>query len=352
MAEKNIVESPVVNQDWLAGCLGREPAELSVVEWAPVGTGQVAASFRGRLSWRGGKGPDSIIVKCPSADPTSRETGIKYGLYAKEVAWYRELRPNTEVNCPAYFGSLLNEQTGDFLLVLQDCAPAQQGDQIAGADLAQVRSGITELAHLHGAFFDKDQLAKSELTRRDPDFSKLRIALYADFWPGFRDRYKDRIDREILKMGDFFARKFEEFEMRRLKHFSLAHGDFRLDNLLFEKRVSTARPYVLDWQTLGENCPMKDVAYFIGTSFASPVDRKRHEEELLVQYFSLLRQSGALFDEKVLRREYKVQALSGVVMAVISCMLVQRTDRGDEMFALMAERPGYQALELDSVSFL
>ena len=324
-------------QDWLARCLGREPAELSGVEWAPVGTGQVAASFRGRLSWRGGKGPDSIIVKCPSADPTSRETGIKYGLYAKEVAWYRELRPNTEVNCPAYFGSLLNEQTGDFLLVLQDCAPAQQGDQIAGADLAQVRSGITELAHLHGAFFDKDQLAKSEITRRDPDFSKLRIALYADFWPGFRDRYKDRIDREILKMGDYFARKFEEFG---------------LDNLLFANCGSSERPFVLDWQTLGENCPMKDVAYFIGTSFASPIDRKRYEEELLVQYFSLLRQSGAIFDEKVLRREYKVQALSGVVMAVISCMLVQRTDRGDEMFALMAERPGYQALELDSVSFL
>jgi hypothetical protein len=33
-------------------------------------------------------------------------------------------------------------------------------------------------------------------------------------------------------------------------------------------------------------------------------------------------------------------------------MLVERTDRGDEMFAVMAERSGYQALHLDSLALI
>jgi len=39
-------------------------------------------------------------------------------------------------------------------------------------------------------------------------------------------------------------------------------------------------------------------------------------------------------------------------MAVIAAMLVERTDRGDEMFAVMAERSGYQALHLDSLALV
>jgi len=39
-------------------------------------------------------------------------------------------------------------------------------------------------------------------------------------------------------------------------------------------------------------------------------------------------------------------------MGVLSAMLVERTERGDEMFAVMAERSGYQALHLDSLALV
>ena len=39
-------------------------------------------------------------------------------------------------------------------------------------------------------------------------------------------------------------------------------------------------------------------------------------------------------------------------MAVMSSMIVERTERGDEMFAVMAERSGWQALDLDALSIL
>ena len=41
-----------------------------------------------------------------------------------------------------------------------------------------------------------------------------------------------------------------------------------------------------------------------------------------------------------------------VLMAIFASMNVERTERGDEMFAVMAERPAWQALDLDSLSLL
>ena len=47
-----------------------------------------------------------------------------------------------------------------------------------------------------------------------------------------------------------------------------------------------------------------------------------------------------------------VGALSGYFMAVFASMSVERTARGDEMFAVMAERPARQALMLGSLDLL
>ena len=50
--------------------------------------------------------------------------------------------------------------------------------------------------------------------------------------------------------------------------------------------------------------------------------------------------------------DYRRASFVGFLMAVLSAMIVERTDRGDEMFAVMAERSAWQALHLDALSFL
>src|SRR5205085_1977177 len=51
-------------------------------------------------------------------------------------------------------------------------------------------------------------------------------------------------------------------------------------------------------------------------------------------------------------REYRRQAFGGVLMAIVASMLVQRTERGDEMFMAMLARHSQQALDLDSEALL
>ena len=57
-------------------------------------------------------------------------------------------------------------------------------------------------------------------------------------------------------------------------------------------------------------------------------------------------------DPTALWDDYRVGALSGYFMAVFASMNVERTERGDEMFAVMAERPARQALALGSLGLL
>jgi hypothetical protein len=65
-----------------------------------------------------------------------------------------------------------------------------------------------------------------------------------------------------------------------------------------------------------------------------------------------LRAKGIDADPETLWTDYRIGALSGYFMAVFASMSVERTARGDEMFAVMAERPARQALALGSLDLL
>jgi len=67
---------------------------------------------------------------------------------------------------------------------------------------------------------------------------------------------------------------------------------------------------------------------------------------------ALLAEAGIAADADRCWRDYRRCAFSGFIMAVFASMNVARTARGDEMFAVMAERPARQILALDSLALL
>ncbi len=68
---------------------------------------------------------------------------------------------------------------------------------------------------------------------------------------------------------------------------TVVHGDFRLDNLMF----GGERVAVLDWQTVRLGPAMSDVAYFIGSAL-QPDDRRSNEESLVREYHAALVAAG------------------------------------------------------------
>ena len=336
--------------DWLEHSLGAPPGSLRSFSAAPVGTGQVADSHRLILDWKTPGGPASLIAKTPSHDAQSRETAVMGKLYIREVNWYRRLASRSEVRRPDVHASAIDDEGGRFVLLLEDCAPAVQGDQLLGAGPDQVALALEEAAALHAPFIGDRELFEHDWLTHDRDTRDQKVEFYALFWPAFRDRYTGRLDPAIFEMGDALAVRFDRYVNHDPEVFTVTHNDFRIDNILFGG--VDGRAVILDWQTLSIGHPMADVSYLIGGSFADPAIRHEREATLVRGYEAALARRGVSVDWDDMWTAYRRNAVSGFVMAVISSMLVKRTERGDEMFAVMAERPARQVLDLDSLAVI
>jgi aminoglycoside phosphotransferase (APT) family kinase protein len=108
---------------------------------------------------------------------------------------------------------------------------------------------------------------------------------------------------------------------------------------------------VVDWQTPAHGDGVTDLAYFMGAGLM-PDDRRASEDSLVSLYVSELRRYVADVSFDDVWRRYRREALAGVVMSVVASQIVQRTDRGDDMFRAMATRHVRHALDMDSLSLL
>lgn len=334
---------------WLAGKLGQDASALRGFTASKVGTGQMCDSFRLTLDWAHDvDAPATVVAKCPSHDDASRHIAKLTGTYVKEVSWYRELAAGSGVAAPVCHHAEIAGDDVDFILILSDLAPAKQGDQLAGLGLAGLVPCIDAAAGLHALLWNDPRLdALPWLARDNGDVIR---ALFPQLYAGFRDRYAERLDPEVLDLGAGIIDRLDAYLSRQTAARTIVHGDLRIDNILFAP--DGERCWLVDWQTLGRGSGATDLAYLVGTSIADPFERAAADRPAFDHWIAALRQRGVDPDPDALWTDYRVGALSGYFMAVFASMSVERTERGDEMFAVMAERPARQALALGSLGLL
>lgn len=334
---------------WLAEKLGQDASALRGFSSAAVGTGQMCDSFRLTLDWAEGvDAPASVVAKCPSHDEASRNIAKLTGTYVKEVSWYRELAPSSGVAAPHCYHADIAADDVDFILILSDLAPARQGDQLAGIGLTGLLPCIEAAAGLHALLWNDPALEALPWLSRDN--GDLIRHLFPQFYLGFRERYADRLAPDLLDLGAGIVERLDAYLARDPAARTIVHGDLRIDNILFAPDGD--RCWLVDWQTLGRGSGASDLAYLIGTSIADPFERAAADRPAFDHWIAMLSAKGIEADREGLWTDYRIGALSGYFMAVFASMSVERTVRGDEMFAVMAERPARQALALGSLDLL
>lgn len=333
-----------------AGMLGAERVES--VAWRPIGTGQVGDSARFELTYdRPSDAPRSLAGKFPASDPTSRATAAALGLYAKEVRFYRELAPLLDVRVPRVLASGFDPQAGDFVLLFEDLGPARQGDQIAGCTLADARQAIAQAAALHGPSWRNPDMLEHEWLRPVPGLSERICDLYPQAQALFRDRYADSLEPEYMRLCEVLNEAAASWFGREQAAVSLVHGDFRLDNMLFDINDGGEPIAVLDWQTLGAGSPFTDLGYFLGCGIGPALSRA-HEAELFALYLDTMARCGIALSRDEVWGDYRLGVLHGVSTAVFSAANVVRTPRGDANFLSMARGACDLALRHDSLGAL
>jgi hypothetical protein len=345
-----------VEPDWLssrlreAGLLGE--AVVTALSWEAIGTGQVGDSVRFHLSYdRPEAGPATIAGKFPAADQTSRVTATAFGLYAKEVGFYRELCAGLDIRVPQALVAEVDDGGADFILLFEDLGPARGGNQLAGCTIEDARAAIHQAAALHAPSYGNIALTGATWLKGSPEVTAQIMALYPNAQTLFRERYDGLLEPELMQVCQGLADAGGLWFGRDPDVRSLVHGDFRLDNLLFDIHGGAEAIAVLDWQTVATGNGLTDIGYFMGCGIGSAL-RRPHEEELLALYCDEMSRRGVPMARADIWDDYRIGALHGVSTAVFSAAYVERTPRGDENFLSMARGACELALEHDSLGAL
>ena len=212
------------------------------------------------------------------------------------------------------------------------------GDQLAGVTVDQTMLAVQQAARIHAAYWGSDQLRGLPWL----DISQSYWARFADEMPawfaGFAERYRQHMHPDDIALGTAFAAHMDRYYARlSAMPFTAQHGDYRPDNVLFDARGGTVPLAVLDWQTVIFGPGVVDVAYFVGGAL-DPQVRQEHEMGLLHAYHSELSELGVDYSFDELVADYTVTTFQNFVIGVAAAMLVERSDRGDELFLSMVTR--------------
>ena len=350
-----LAQVPVVHSvddltsEWLGAALDAPVTGFSTVA---IGDGHMSDSYRITLDYAsGGTGPASVVGKFASTDPTSRASGTQLGIYEREVRFYQEIAPHLGPDAPApkCYVSVQEPDTGLFTVILEDAAPAVQGDQIRDCSLDEARLAMTALAKVHAPLFgDADLLGAPWLNQVWP----LNNDLLSHMLPGYFERFGDKLATEHEDVIRAFVPVNDDFMADHSGTLGLVHGDYRPDNMLFGGPSAPRQFVAVDWQTIACGPVMRDASYFLGTSLTVE-NRRAHEKDLLREYHQGLQAGGVTdFSWDDCWEGYRRQSFFGLLMFIGPAMLVKQTERGDRMFLTNVSRAAQHILDVDALPLL
>jgi hypothetical protein len=349
--------SDKIDAEWMtqalraAGVLPR--GRVSNVAGKPVGNGLVGDSFRFSLTYEGAPAdaPASVVGKFPAADPASRGSGAALGLYMREVSFYREIADTVGIITPRAYYAEIDPATSDFTLIFEDLGPARQGDQLEGCSLDDAKTALLEAAALHAPRWGDSSLEEAAWLKAGEATLPMVTQMLPSVIAGFQARYDGLLEPELLKLIERLPAAMLASGTDRSTPRTVQHGDFRLDNILFDIQGGARRMGTLDWQTLALGPGVSDAAYFLSAGI-SPELRRANERELIGLYHAELVRLGVRdYDFETCWTDYRRYSLNGIMLGVFSAMVVERTERGDALFLAMTRGGCLQALDNDTFAF-
>ena len=350
--------------EWLTAALATSGVDAAVtaVTAERIGTGQIGVCYRLSLTYGAGDGDAgrepgraTLVAKLAAGDAAARER-VKDG-FAKEVGFYTRLADTVDVPIPHCWYGAISGDKKSFVLLLDDLAPARAGVQADGCTPAQAAACVLSLAGLHAPRWnDEALLAVDFLTPMDAGTATFLGEVFAAATDEFVARYDAELTAADASTLCDVAAAITPWFLARPTPFAVVHGDYRPDNLMFEPTGDGPGDgaVVLDWQTVSVGPPLRDLAYFLGTSLA-PGDRRAHEHDLVRTYHEALAARGVSgYDLEACFEDYRLGQLHGPFITVLGCLYAtaERSERSDGMFLAMATRSCAAIRDLRSLELL
>jgi aminoglycoside/choline kinase family phosphotransferase len=351
-----------ITAEWLSAALAESGGapRVSFVESERFaqGVGILSDLFRLTLTYSPGAGlaPRTLIAKLPSSIPEVRKVAESYGMYQREVLFYRNIAATLSLRTPRCFFAEFDPTTQSFIILLEDLLDARGGDQLTGMTLDEVSLALNTIADLHARWWNRPELKHLEAAIQPSDCAPYAgIDLrYQAAWPIVQPWLASRISHESLRVAERLTTCMDQLASRMAtRPRTICHGDFRADNLMFTTEGAELTLVVVDWQIAMQARGTFDVGYLMGGHVPSQL-RREYEMKLLSAYHKRLMEGGvADYNFEACLYDYRCAVVGGYsywVQGAAATDLIH--PRAEALFDSWARRLDAATQELGLVEFV
>jgi hypothetical protein len=297
-----------------------------------------------------GDGPATVIIKWPTDYPTYLELAQSIRLYEREVAFYNDVAPTAPLNAPHAHFAEIDQQSNEFVIVMEDLAELENADHLAGLSFGRVEAVLDELAHFHAWGWDMKPSATRNpafLSVDDARMSGLFAVGAAGGWPIYAEVGRATAPQGLAEVIANFTSSLPVLLGALTEPATLVNGDLRADNLFF----STAGAHTtVDFQLASRGCAMWDVAYLVGQRL-TPDERGGRERDLLRRYVDTLEGLGIHYPVDRAWQQFQIAVVAQVALPLLAMMSWETLNaRGRELLQVLMERCFQIVADTDAVS--
>tara|TARA_B110000014_G_scaffold3055_1_gene2381 strand:- start:4901 stop:5986 length:1086 start_codon:yes stop_codon:yes gene_type:complete len=347
-----------VSADWLTGVLqgsGFDGAQITdlQVEVIGEGVGIMGLLYRVKLSYSESSAkevPQSVVIKVPSPHEQTRHIARAFMFYGKEIGFYRDAAKDTPLETPRCYAAHHDPESDDFVLVLEDLDGMEVISQLDGCPIDKAEIAIEALARHHAAFWESERFSEDLAWLPfgwDVPFPQAIAQGFSQAWPTCMEMFPNGVSERIKKVGEKFPTVTSEMMELADSPVTLAHGDFRLDNLFFQNEDLK----VIDWQICIKTVGGYDVGYFLSQSLTIE-DRRNHERDLLDKYRKTLSEIGLDYPQDRLMEDYRRSVLFCLAYPVQASAAALVNERAVQLVTEMFARVSTAIEDLNADEFL
>jgi hypothetical protein len=289
-----------ITPTWLTGALRASGAlqcgsvaDLVITPFAE-GVGLMSQLAKLEVSYTSGSWPtlpSRMVVKLSARRGPNRAMAVDFGLYEREVRFYKELAAGAGIRTPVPFVAVHDRATDDMVLVLEDVSPEEPA--VAGFTDDEVALIVRQLAAFHAWWWDGAGRTRPDwVPALDGPVWSAHQSMFRSGWEAFARTPTAASHAEFMSFGTALVDAIPALQ-RRLSWppVTLVHLDFRRSNIFVTHDRGAPQVAVVDWQPLSIGRGPYDLGYFLSQSV--PVAQRRAlEQPMLSLYHSVLRDHG------------------------------------------------------------
>jgi hypothetical protein len=291
--------------------------------------------------------PDSVIVKLPPLDDTTRAISKSLEHFQREVAFYKYFAKDCPANPPKPYHADIDATADNFVIMIEDIGFHDPQKFFDGCTVVEAKSVLYALGGLHAKYWGERNLGGHKWVSRMSQTVAPLVAMMPEAIPKFRAKFEDYMPKDLRDGLKFAADNFGHIleAVQRLPDQTLCHVDAHLGNIAFEG----GRARFFDWQAFMVHSGSYDVALFINANLLE-ADRRAALTELLDTYHRALVDGGVVgFSRQDVENHYRLQAANlWVIIPLFAGAFLSSDERGEIFAATWLTRIFSSLLDCDA----